>query len=118
MYNTNTSVMNYSSLEVGSILETLYQLQTIDSGIDKLTILRGELPLEIIDLEKEIKRKHGYYSSNEPFGKWVWFSNDGIIEEERNYKDGKLDGNWTYYNEDGSIEKVEEYKDGQLNKKE
>ena len=32
----------------------LYTLQTIDSQIDKIRIIRGELPLEVQDLEDEI----------------------------------------------------------------
>ena len=35
-------------------LKTLYELQTILSQIDKIKILRGELPLEVKDLEDEI----------------------------------------------------------------
>ena len=35
-------------------LKSLYQLQTILSEIDKIKILRGELPLEVKDLENEI----------------------------------------------------------------
>jgi hypothetical protein len=32
----------------------LYKLQLIDSQIDKIRIIRGELPLEVEDLEDEI----------------------------------------------------------------
>ena len=35
-------------------LLTLYQLQSIDSEIDRLHTIRGELPLEVQDLEDEI----------------------------------------------------------------
>ena len=35
-------------------LNALYQLQQVHSEIDKITILRGELPLEVQDLEDEI----------------------------------------------------------------
>jgi predicted nucleic acid-binding Zn-ribbon protein len=35
-------------------LRALYNLQTVDSEIDKIKILRGELPLEVQDLEDEI----------------------------------------------------------------
>lgn len=35
-------------------LRALYQLQAIDTEIDKIKILRGELPLEVEDLEDEI----------------------------------------------------------------
>ena len=36
-------------------LKTLYQLQTTLSGIDEKRALRGELPLEVQDLEDEIE---------------------------------------------------------------
>src|SRR5690554_5711495 len=35
-------------------LKALYQLQEVDSKIDSITILRGELPLEVKDLEDEV----------------------------------------------------------------
>ena len=35
-------------------LKALYKLQSIDTQIDKIKILRGELPLEVQDLEDEI----------------------------------------------------------------
>lgn len=35
-------------------LKALYRLQKVDSEIDKIRILRGELPLEVQDLEDEI----------------------------------------------------------------
>jgi predicted nucleic acid-binding Zn-ribbon protein len=35
-------------------LKLLYELQTIDSSIDKIKVLRGELPLQVKDLEDEV----------------------------------------------------------------
>ena len=35
-------------------LRALYDLQNIDSKIDRLQVLKGELPLEVEDLEDEI----------------------------------------------------------------
>ena len=35
-------------------LKALYSLQLIDSKIDKIRIVRGELPLEVQDLEDEV----------------------------------------------------------------
>ncbi len=35
-------------------LKALYNLQQIDTQIDKIKIVRGELPLEVEDLEDEI----------------------------------------------------------------
>jgi hypothetical protein len=43
-----------SELTVEEKLKTLYQLQTILSEIDKIKTLRGELPLEVQDLEDEV----------------------------------------------------------------
>jgi len=36
-------------------LVALYNLQSIDSGIEQLTVLRGELPVEVKDLEDEME---------------------------------------------------------------
>ena len=35
-------------------LRALYDLQLIDSRIDRIRVIRGELPLEVEDLENEI----------------------------------------------------------------
>ena len=35
-------------------LEQLYKLQTIDSRLDQLRAVRGELPMEVSDLEDEL----------------------------------------------------------------
>ena len=41
-------------MSVEDKLEALYELQTVDTSIDKIRILRGELPLEVEDLEDEV----------------------------------------------------------------
>ena len=43
-----------TDLTVEEKLETLYKLQTTLSAIDEKRALRGELPLEVQDLEDEI----------------------------------------------------------------
>jgi len=43
-----------SDLSVEEKLKALYKLQTVDSKIDEIIVLRGELPLEVEDLEDEI----------------------------------------------------------------
>jgi len=43
-----------TDLTVEEKLIALYKLQTVDTEIDKLRLLRGELPLEVQDLEDEI----------------------------------------------------------------
>ncbi len=49
--NKATEVSEYS---IEDKLKALFQLQKVHSGIDKIKILRGELPLEVQDLEDEI----------------------------------------------------------------
>jgi predicted nucleic acid-binding Zn-ribbon protein len=42
-------------VSVASKLDALYQLQKIDSEIDRIRTIRGELPLEVQDLEDELQ---------------------------------------------------------------
>lgn len=44
-----------SNLTVEEKLQHLYELQSIDTEIDKIRTLRGELPLEVEDLEDELQ---------------------------------------------------------------
>ena len=44
-----------TDLSVEERLKTLYQLQTALSAIDEKKALRGELPLEVDDLDAEIE---------------------------------------------------------------
>ncbi|MGD1846175.1 MAG: zinc ribbon domain-containing protein [Salibacteraceae bacterium] len=44
-----------AEVSVEEKLRALYQLQTIDTKIDKIRTIRGELPLEVRDLEDEIQ---------------------------------------------------------------
>ena len=46
---------SYSTAAISNKLQGLFDLQIVDSQIDKLQILRGELPAEISDLENEIE---------------------------------------------------------------
>ena len=43
-----------SDLSVEEKLKALYRLQKVNSEVDKIRTLRGELPLEVQDLEDEI----------------------------------------------------------------
>jgi uncharacterized protein len=45
---------NETELSVEEKLRALYSLQLVDSEIDKIRTLRGELPLEVQDLEDEV----------------------------------------------------------------
>ena len=44
---------------VAEKLDSLYSLQTIDSEIDRIKTIRGELPLEVQDLEDEVEGLDG-----------------------------------------------------------
>jgi predicted nucleic acid-binding Zn-ribbon protein len=44
-----------TEMSVEDKLQALYDLQMVDSGIDRIKILRGELPLEVQDLEDEVE---------------------------------------------------------------
>ncbi len=50
----NKEKMSEKAVSVEQKLVALYTLQQIDSQIDKIRIIRGELPLEVQDLEDEI----------------------------------------------------------------
>ena len=47
-------VVEVQELPIEDKLKALYQLQQVHSEVDKINILRGELPLEVQDLEDEI----------------------------------------------------------------
>ena len=47
--------LNDSDVSMESKLHTLYDLQQIDTKIDRIHLLRGELPEEVRDLEDEIE---------------------------------------------------------------
>ncbi|MDD2382042.1 MAG: C4-type zinc ribbon domain-containing protein [Mariniphaga sp.] len=52
--NTPISKQQEKDFSIEDKLRALYELQTVVSEIDKIKILRGELPLEVQDLEDEI----------------------------------------------------------------
>lgn len=68
----NTAEKEYT---VEEKLSTLYQLQTMMTEIDKIKTLRGELPLEVQDLEDEIvgmeTRLYNYQADVKDFGSAV-----------------------------------------------
>jgi predicted nucleic acid-binding Zn-ribbon protein len=55
MAEAKKKAADLSEISVEEKLRALYQLQTIKSEIDKIRTLRGELPLEVQDLEDEIE---------------------------------------------------------------
>jgi len=64
MAEQKTKIEETAEISVEDKLRALYQLQQVDTSIDKIKILRGELPLEVQDLEDEIvgleTRIHNY----------------------------------------------------------
>ena len=54
MTTTTTKSQDKTEISVEDKLLALFELQTVDTEADKLKILRGELPLEVQDLEDEI----------------------------------------------------------------
>lgn len=50
----NTQYQDDKSVRVSDKLQALFELQTVVSDIDKIKTLRGELPLEVQDLEDDI----------------------------------------------------------------
>ena len=57
------------------------------------------------------------YNNNQKLVRTRVYHQNGQIEKEENYKDGKLDGKRTFYSKNGQIEKEENYKDGKLDGK-
>ncbi len=49
-----TSTASKAEITVAEKLVELYRLQTLDSQVDRIRIQRGELPLEVRDLEDEV----------------------------------------------------------------
>ncbi len=54
MASDKSKATDVSEYSIEDKLNALFQLQKVHSGIDKIKILRGELPLEVQDLEDEI----------------------------------------------------------------
>jgi len=54
MAEQKSKIEETAEISVEDKLKALYQLQQVDTSIDKIKILRGELPLEVQDLEDEI----------------------------------------------------------------
>ena len=65
------------TISVEDKLKALYELQKIDSSIDKIRIVRGELPLEIEDLNDTIS---GLKTRLEKFNLELSKINEGIVE--------------------------------------
>lgn len=67
-------------------LEGLFELQNVDSRIDKLQILRGELPLEVSDLEDQIDKLNNHLSDESDNEEKI---KNLIIEQNQKIKDSE-----------------------------
>ena len=74
------------NISVEDKLKALYDLQCIDSEIDQLRIVRGELPIEIQDLEDEVARLEARLSKFEEEKESL---NDEITEKKDSKKNSK-----------------------------
>ncbi len=78
------SVEEQIELSVEKKLVALYALQQIDSQIDRIRIIRGELPLEVQDLEDEVA---GLETRVENFENEVVLFNQNVAEKKLSMKD-------------------------------
>ncbi len=83
---TKAKVTKSEDFSVEQKLIALYTLQEIDSQIDKIRIIRGELPLEVEDLEDEIA---GLETRIENFHKEEEDLNNLIVEQKGAIKDSE-----------------------------
>ena len=77
---------NYSSTAISKKLEGLFDLQTIDSQIDKLQILRGELPVEVSDLENEIEKFNKHLADQTESGSSL---DNSILEQKQKIEESE-----------------------------
>ncbi len=75
-----------ASVTVEDKLKALYQLQCVDSDIDKIRVVRGELPLEIQDLEDDIT---GLNTRIEKLNEELQTLDDSLSASRLKKKDGK-----------------------------
>lgn len=54
MTTKDPKASDFKDISVEEKLRTLYEMQSVDSEVDQIRTLRGELPLEVQDLEDEI----------------------------------------------------------------
>jgi len=84
MTNKIKNTAESQEVSVEQKLTALYNLQQIDSQIDKIKIVRGELPLEVEDLEDEIAgletRMANFQEEKDKFEQFVKDKNTAIKE--------------------------------------
>lgn len=84
---TIDSNSNAKEMSVEERLKALYDLQTVASSIDKIRTLRGELPLEVQDLEDELEGLDTRISNLEGESKKL---NDAILTKKNEIKEAQL----------------------------
>ena len=77
---------NYSSTAISKKLEGLFDLQNVDSQIDKLQILRGELPVEVSDLENEIEKFNNHLADQTDAGSSL---DNSILEQKQKIEESE-----------------------------
>lgn len=86
MATTKKTEDNYSSTAISKKLEGLFDLQTVDSQIDKLQILRGELPVEVSDLENEIEKFNKHLADQADTGSSL---DNSILEQKQKIEESE-----------------------------
>ena len=79
-----TKIVNIITVE--DKLKALYQLQCVDSNIDNIRVVRGELPLEIQDLEDDIS---GLNTRIEKYNEELTALDDNLAASRLKKKDAK-----------------------------
>ena len=78
---------SYSTTAISKKLEGLFELQIVDSQIDKLQVLRGELPIEVSDLESEIDKFNKHLSDQAEVGSAL---DNSIVEQKQKIEESEL----------------------------
>lgn len=84
--NPKSKADDKAEVPIEEKLKALFELQAIDSKIDKIRTIRGELPLEVRDLEDEIA---GLETRIKNFTEEVKNMEDGITEKKNAIKDAQ-----------------------------
>tara|TARA_B100001250_G_C19784312_1_gene783376 strand:- start:1268 stop:2029 length:762 start_codon:yes stop_codon:yes gene_type:complete len=85
---TKTNIEDsYSTTAISKKLEGLFELQIVDSQIDKLQVLRGELPIEVSDLESEIDKFNKHLSDQTEVGSTL---DNSILAQKQKIEESEL----------------------------
>ena len=77
---------------VAEKLNALYELQLIDSEIDRIRTIRGELPLEVQDLEEEVAGLDPRVEKmQEEIKSLAIIANSNLLQKRLNFKSSKSD---------------------------